>query len=883
MRYITFLVLSCWAELFTCSRASHADSLLVGFNAQTPLQIYSTSGVFQQDFGPDGASAGIIQDGLLYVVQPDINTLASSTITAFDRNQHAVSSFTVPYLIADGAHGANGKLWLAGYNGTIYQVTTSGTVESSFSTGYGSATSIGIASNGTDLFTTEGDSSDGIDERDTAGKIISTFHTGFTGLYGLAFDSSDSTLFAGSFSNVYHFRLAPTAVGLLGTLDIAGGVRTPDGTIHDGLELGDLSSLISTPPPSAVPEPRLELFSGLVLLGFLGYFRRRRGIPWRAAALALMIVIAGSLSVVTAFGAVTVQLAHTASSVSVGDTISFSAVAADSTNPSAQFVYQFDVARSGSSAFSVVKDFYQSNTFDWTPVDHEGSYDVMVVAKSSAGGSASSTETIFVTSRVSGGSPVVSPTHNSLVALYSAPPCSSPKQVRVRFKSSPDPAWQVTPFKPCDGLSVNFYIGGMRAATTYVLQQEVFNGPFDTPGPQLTFQTGSVPGNFSTFSSSVVKPPEVPTGISYPFELKCLSAPYATDLQQNVVWYLPVNFGNGYLVRLAPGGTFLGISDGDMHGDQKFLREFDMAGNIVRETNWAILNQQVDALRAAQGKPPVHLIFFSHDAYRLPNGYTAALASDEEVTDQGSGPVDVLGDIVLVLDSNFQVVWSWDSFDHLDIKRKAILDDQCKIGQGGCPAKLYNTDPNGQLYTVANDWTHMNSIFYDPRDGNLLLSVRHQSWVLKVDYRNGSGSGNIIWRLGEGGDFQLANGLPPSTWFSYQHDAEFQSNGALTLFDNGNVRIVRSGGGNNRGQAWQLDENNLIATPILNVDLGVQSLAVGTAALLSNGNYWFQAGFINSGTFSQSSEVTPSGNLVFKSGTSHGIYRVFRLRNLYTP
>ncbi len=885
MRYTTVLATSFWAALFACLLPAYADSLLVGFNAQTPLQIYSTSGVFQQDFGPNGASAGVIQDGLLYVIQPDITTLSSSTITALDKNQHAVSSFTLPYLIADATAGGSGTLWLSGYNGDVYQVTTSGAVKSSFSTGYSSATSIGIATNGTDLFTTEGDSSDAIDERNAAGNIISTFHTGFTSLYGLAFDSSDNTFFAGSFSSVYHFRLSTTPVGLIGSIDIAGDSRTPNGAIHDGLELGDLSSLIGAPPPPpppTVPEPGFGWLSGLVLLGFAAYFGRRSAIRWRST-LPLLMIGAG-LSASTAFGAVTVTLNHTASTVPVGGTLSFTAVASDSANPSAFLRYQFDVAPAGSSTFSVVRDFRWPNTFTWTPSDHEGAYQVKVVVISSGGGSGSDTETIFVTSRVSGSSPVVSSTRNPLVALYSAPPCASPKQVRVRFKSSSDPAWQMTPLKACNGLSVNFYIGGMRANTTYTLQQDLFNGPFDTPGPPQSFRTGSVPGSFPTFSSSVLKAPEAPTSLSYPFELKCIAGgqPWATDLQQNIVWFLSVPFGHGYLVRPAPGGTFIGFTDADIPGDQKLFREFDLAGNVIRETNSSLVSQEVNAMRASQGKSPVRLTFFNHEGYRLPNGYTATLILDEEVRDQGSGPVDVLGDVVLVLDKNFQVVWAWDSFDHLDIRRKALLNNVCTAGQGGCPGALSNKDASGHVYTKANDWTHANSVFYDPRDGNLIISVRHQSWVLKLDYRNGAGTGNIIWRLGRGGNFTLGGGAPESDWFSYQHDAEFESNGLLTLFDNGNERIASSGG-NSRGQAWRLDQTNMVATPVINFDLGVQSLAVGTASLLSNGNYWFQAGFVGSPLTSHTFEFTPSGTPVYKSFTDVGIYRVFRLRNLYTP
>ena len=28
-------------------------------------------------------------------------------------------------------------------------------------------------------------------------------------------------------------------------------------------------------------------------------------------------------------------------------------------------------------------------------------------------------------------------------------------------------------------------------------------------------------------------------------------------------------------------------------------------------------------------------------------------------------------------------------------------------------------------------------------DGNILVSMRHQSWVLKIDYNNGAGTGNV--------------------------------------------------------------------------------------------------------------------------------------------
>jgi len=298
------------------------------------------------------------------------------------------------------------------------------------------------------------------------------------------------------------------------------------------------------------------------------------------------------------------------------------------------------------------------------------------------------------------------------------------------------------------------------------------------------------------------------------------------------------------------------------------LQEYDLAGNLIRETNATRMSEQL----VAMGTDPVDDLH--HEAVRLPNGDTALLASVERVVDQGAGSVDVLGDIVIVLDSNLQVKWYWNEFDHLDVKRPAILDEKCTLGNTGCPATLRNAG-----FTVANDWTHTNSVAYTP-DGNLMISVRHQDWVIKFDYRNGAGTGAILWKLGKDGDFTI-NSSDPYAWQSHQHDAEFEPNGLLTLFDNGNTRITANGG-HSRGQAWRIDETNKVATPVVNIDLGEYSVATGSAQLLSNGNYHFDLGFIN-GTASASKEYTPDGVLQFEqSFPSHRNYRTFRMKSLYT-
>ena len=139
--------------------------------------------------------------------------------------------------------------------------------------------------------------------------------------------------------------------------------------------------------------------------------------------------------------------------------------------------------------------------------------------------------------------------------------------------------------------------------------------------------------------------------------------------------------------------------------------------------------------------------------------------------------------MVLVLDQNFQVAWVWDPFNWLNIRRLPTL------GEG------------------PSDWTHANSIAWSPADGNLVVSLRSQDWVIKIDYANGTGDGHVIWRLGQGGDFRI-NSTDPSPWFSHQHDVRYINDTTLVLFDNGNTRHSKNPRANSRGQELVLDETD---------------------------------------------------------------------------
>ena len=616
-------------------------------------------------------------------------------------------------------------------------------------------------------------------------------------------------------------------------------------------------------------------------------------------AFSRLLIILTVLAGTPLYASVSVQLTVPTSTIQVGQTLNVTATGSDTKKVATRFSYQFTVRPHLTGGFVVMQDYYWTNTFPWTPSANEGAYDIGVTAWSSATGDTGATYiTVHVNPRVTSGTPVISTTNNALVALYSAPACTAPAQMRVQFQPSGSTTSVSTPLKTCNGLTMNFYLAGLLANTTYTVQHFLSTG---AAGPQLTFTSGVVPSSAQIPTHELLADPQPPTSTAYPYLLHAVlgHTAYATDLNENVVWYLTPSGApdSGHMTHPIAGGTFIAIDDDPINsraickskvgvgcGDHQFLREYDLAGNVIRSTSWAVVNDEVNTLRAAQGGSKVRLNFFSHEGIRLPNGYTVTLATDEQVKTLKNGSTqDVFGDIVIVLNTNWQVVWAWDAFDYLDVNR-ATLSVTCAVASPGCPAEFFNKQPNGQPYTQAYDWTHANSVFYDPTDGSLIISFRHQSWAVKVDFKTGRGSGKILWKLGFGGDFALASSASVTDWFSGQHDVEFQSNGLLTLFDNNNASTVtQQPGGTAHGQAWNLDTSTMTATPEVSIDLGVVSPAVGSATYLTNGgNYEWQAGFINFDealTF----EYTPTGTLVYKQENDSTSYRSFRMANLYTP
>ena len=405
---------------------------------------------------------------------------------------------------------------------------------------------------------------------------------------------------------------------------------------------------------------------------------------------------------------------------------------------------------------------------------------------------------------------IVTTTANPQVASYTLN-LPQPGSMTVNFGKSPSYGFPTSPQTTTAANTLPVLVAGMLGNTTYHMQAQVVLTDTLPSGQTLTANFTDSDHTFATgtpFATASVVAGAVGGGTPQPgIELFDTAQPqaaalaFATDLNGNVIWtYSYAQTGTGGTgtaqdivqpIQFLPNGHFLvqiaylssiplkkGVAV--LPGTLDEVREVDLAGTTIR----SLTAPQVSAAVAANPTLAAELSnttlgSLHHDALALPNGHMVLLFSATKSVDVSpavtgiggvtySGTTAVLGDVLVDVDQNFNPDWVWNSFSYLDVNRHPW------------PVQF-------------PDWTHSNAMLYSSTDGNLLLSIRHQNWIVKIDFNNGTGSGNIIWKLGEGGSFTLNGGTDPTDWFYAQHGPNYftpntTGNFTLGLMDNGDDR-----------------------------------------------------------------------------------------------
>jgi arylsulfate sulfotransferase len=428
-------------------------------------------------------------------------------------------------------------------------------------------------------------------------------------------------------------------------------------------------------------------------------------------------------------------------------------------------------------------------------------------------------------------------------------------------------------------------VAGMRAQTTYHMRSHLNCGGSFWTSLDQTFTTGALP-SLHFPSLTVTRPnPSLSSTESPGIELLNLAdvsgtsgmvQSLFTDRDGNPIWYYDTGVKQGYFpttFKLLPNGHMV-FSIARAATTGTILREIDLAGNTIREMDIGALDQKMQTHGGFDFAP----MGYHHDILPLANGHLILLVNfTQSFTNLPGypGTTQVLGDGLVDVDADWNPVWAWSTFDHLDVNRHL----------SGLP-----------------DWTHGNGLVYSPNDGDLLLSMRHQSWVIKIDYNNGTGTGNVLWKLGYQGDFTLPSS-DPSQWFSFQHfPALITQNGSqdtLAVWDNGNARVLDSFGNvcfpggvpcYSRGVSLQIDESTKAASIAWQDLPGFFSLWGGSINQLTTNNIEFDVNAITPPSTptlaAEVQEVTPTANPIIVwqmeiNTVPVYAYRAYRVPSLY--
>ncbi|MHC4463033.1 MAG: aryl-sulfate sulfotransferase [Planctomycetota bacterium] len=232
----------------------------------------------------------------------------------------------------------------------------------------------------------------------------------------------------------------------------------------------------------------------------------------------------------------------------------------------------------------------------------------------------------------------------------------------------------------------------------------------------------------------------------------------------------------------------------------------------------------------------------NHDFQILPNGHALMLCYSSHIIDmsqivEGGHPVaNIIGAVIQELDVHKNVIFQWRSIDYIPI-----------------------TDSYRNLTRAKVPYIHVNSVELDETDGNIILSCRETSEVIKISRV----TGEVMWRMaGKQCEFTFINEHEENAprYFKLTHDARRHANGHLTIFDNGADKndMERT---YSRAVEYDLDEE---VWEYRN-DPDFLALSGGNCTRLPNGNTIVRwGGAAKAGEAAAMTEAGPDGQLVYE-------------------
>ncbi len=391
------------------------------------------------------------------------------------------------------------------------------------------------------------------------------------------------------------------------------------------------------------------------------------------------------------------------------------------------------------------------------------------------------------------------------------------------------------------------------AATTTV---EVVAGPLPPDAPPLavesdpdSVQPGVILLNVGRLGSFPEEGQEPPPPVAHDRESFAL----ALDEAGEVVWYYDSTQTIDQVSMTTEGTVLMLFRAGGG-------REVDLMGRTVREY---VTDRVAERSTDGFGRPlvgddpelvvPVEVHQFHHELTDLGDGRIVTLVPElvevdgftspqcEEDPATFEGRYQLVSDEIVIFDRATGAVEDrWALAD--------MVDPRELPGWAFCEAVV--PDPFFPEAPDAGDWSHANAVLVDESTNEVVVSIRHLDMLLAFRYRadEAGPSGEVLWSTGPSGTAALV-GADPSAWTYGQHAPEWEDDGSLLVYDNGNNRpepldgpappgpasravrydIDRSGSVPEFSLAWEWvtpdDDGNPVFGPF-----------VGDADLLANGN-----------------------------------------------
>lgn len=390
------------------------------------------------------------------------------------------------------------------------------------------------------------------------------------------------------------------------------------------------------------------------------------------------------------------------------------------------------------------------------------------------------------------------------------------------------------PFRAGEKVTVHAVLGGAAVGTSFTIahQATVSQKQFAlNPGDARAVQHYSSAPALTPSSVRITTPAKAgatPGDLFLaPYQGKGSHGPTIVDQQGNLVWFQPLPAGvdaTNFQVQQYQGKPVLTWWQG------RIIRVgFGEGENVVYDNSY----RRVATIRAG-------------------NGYRADL-HEIRLTPEGTAWIDAFDPIHMNLSGvhgSANGILTDGVIQQIDVKTGLVMWEWHALGN--IPLSESNVAPRASGYPW--DYVHLNSADPGPA-GDVLLSSRNTWALYDVDIRSGA----IRWRLGgKRSSFKLGAG----TREYWQHDAEFQPGGLISVFDNGSAPQKEK---QSRGILLRPDTSKhsvTLAKQLVNPSKTLLASSQGNMLALPGGNWLLgYGGLPNFTEFDSSGHVLLDGTL----------------------